>query len=123
MTPILDETHHIDQTIYNRLQWLAGLMQDSEPGSAAKVKDYFVNAVHISGENYDQMRVSLIKQAASLKSRVDAKDIQVDLDFEGTMKKLYAKEIEAAQAKNAEPESAVTSPSSDSATSTPLPQN
>ncbi len=123
VTPILDETHHIDQTIYNRLQWLAGLMQDSEPGSAAKVKDYFVNAVHISGENYDQMRVSLIKQAASLKSRVDAKDIQVDLDFEGTMKKLYAKEIEAAQAKNAEPESAVTSPSSDSATSAPLPQN
>src|SRR6059058_1778733 len=117
VTPILDETHHIDQTIYNRLQWLAGLMQDSEPGSAAKVKDYFVNAVHISGENYDQMRVSLIKQATSLKSRVDAKDIQLDLNFEGTMKKHYAKEIEAAQAKNAEPESAVTSPSPDSATS------
>jgi len=33
---------------------------------------------------------------------VDAKDILVDLDFEGTMKKLYAKEIEASQAqKNA----------------------
>ncbi len=123
VTPILDETHHIDQTIYNRLQWLAGLMQDSEPGSAAKVKDYFVNAVHISGENYDQMRVSLIKQATSLKSRVDAKDIQLDLNFEGTMKKHYAKEIEAAQAKNAEPESAVTSPSPDSATSAPAPQN
>jgi hypothetical protein len=99
VTPILDETHHIDQTIYNRLQWLAGLMQEREPGSAAKVKDYFVNAVHISGENYDQMRVSLIKQATSLKSRVDAKDIQLDLDFEGTIKKLYAKEVEAAQAK------------------------
>src|SRR6266699_1229221 len=123
VTPILDETHHIDQTIYNRLQWLAGLMQDSEPGSAAKVKDYFVNAVHISGENYDQMRVSLIKQATSLKSRVDAKDIQLDLTFDGTMKKHYAKEIEAAQAKNAEPESAVTSPSPDSATSAPAPQN
>src|SRR5881275_3191188 len=27
VTPILNETHHIDQTIYNRLQWLAGLMQ------------------------------------------------------------------------------------------------
>src|SRR5438445_1514749 len=123
VTPILDETHHIDQTIYNRLQWLAGLMQDSEPGSAAKVKDYFVIAVHISGENYDQMRVSLIKQATSLKSRVDAKDIQLDLNFEGTMKKHYAKEIEAAQAKNAEPESAVTSPSPDSAISAPAPQN
>src|SRR5213592_1972115 len=123
VTPILDETHHIDQTIYNRLQWLAGLMQDSEPGSAAKVKDYFVNAVHISGENYDQMRVSLIKQATSLKSRVDAKDIQLDLNFEGTMKKLYAKEIAAAQAKNDQPESAVTSPSPDSATSAPAPQN
>ena len=23
----LSETHHIDQTIYNRLQWLAGLMR------------------------------------------------------------------------------------------------
>ena len=45
------------------------------------------------------MRISLIKQATSLKTRVDAKDIQLDLDFEGTMKKLYAKEVEAAQGK------------------------
>src|SRR6266404_2238730 len=97
VTPILNETHHIDQTIYNRLQWLAGLMQDGEPGSDAKVKDYFINAVHISGDNYDKLKASLIKQAASLKSRVEAKDIQLDLDFEGTMKKLYAKEVEAAQ--------------------------
>jgi len=98
VTPILNETHHIDQTIYNRLQWLSGLMQDSEPGSDAKIKDYFVNVVHISGENYDKLKASLIKQAVSLKSRVDSKDIQLDLDFEGTMRNLYAKEIEAAQA-------------------------
>src|SRR5213596_3082403 len=123
VTPILNETHHIDQTIYNRLQWLAGLMQGSEPGSDAKIKNYFVNAAHISGGNYDKLRASLIKQAASLKSRVESKDIQIDLDFEGTMKKLYAKEIAAAQAKNAQPESAVTSPSPDSATSAPAPQN
>ena len=98
VTPILNEARHIDKTIYNRLQWLAGLMQDSEPGSDAKIKDYFVNVVHISGDNYDKLKASLIKQAASLKSRVDSKDILVDLDFEGTMKKLYAKEVEAAQA-------------------------
>ena len=102
VTPILNETHHVDQTIYNRLQWLTGLMQDSEPGSDAKIKDYFVNVVHISGDNYDKLKASLIKPAASLKNRVDSKDIQLDLDFEGTMKKLYAKEFEAAQAaKNA----------------------
>src|SRR6059036_2437426 len=89
VTPILSETHHVDKTIYNRLQWLAGLMQDSEPGSDAKIKDYFVNVVHISGDNYDKMKASVIKQAASLKSRVDSKDILVDLDFEGTIKKLY----------------------------------
>jgi hypothetical protein len=107
VTPILNETHHVDQTIYSRLQWLAGLMQDSEPGSDAKIKDYFVNVVHVSGDNYDKLRASLIKQAASLKSRVDSKDIQLDLDFESTMKKLYAKEIEAAQAaKNAATSSA-----------------
>ncbi len=107
VTPILNETHHIDQTIYNRLQWLAGLMQDGEPGSDAKVKDYFVNVVHISGDNYDKLKASLIKQAASLKSRVDSKDILVDLDFEGTIKKLYAKELEAAlAANNAAPSSA-----------------
>jgi hypothetical protein len=100
VTPILNEAHHIDQTIYKRLQWLAGLMQDSEPGSDARIKDYFVNAVHISGDNYDKLKASLIKQAASLKSRVDSKDIQLDLDFEGTMKKLYVKEVEAAQAAN-----------------------
>src|SRR5437763_4576687 len=99
VTRILNDTHHIDQTIYNRLQWLAGLMQDSEPGSNAKIRDYFVNVVHISGDNYDSMKASLIKQAAALKRRVEAKDILVDLDFEGTMKKLYAKEIEAAQAR------------------------
>src|SRR5207248_8358534 len=102
VTPILNETHHVDQTIYNRLQWLAGLMQDSEPGSDGKIKDYCVNVVHISSDNYDKLKASLIKQAASLKSRVDSKDIQLDLDFEGTIKKLYAKEVEAAQAaKNA----------------------
>src|SRR5258707_3722597 len=97
VTPILNEAHHIDQMIYNRLQWLAGLMQGSEPGSDAKIKDYFVNAVHISGDNYDKLKASLLKQASSMKSRVDAKDILVDLDFEGTMKKLYAKEIQAAE--------------------------
>ena len=93
VTPILNETHHLDQTVYSRLQWLSGLMQDSEPGSGAKVKDYFVSNVHISGENYDKMKASLIKQAASLKSRVDSKDIQLDLDFEGTMKKIYANAV------------------------------
>src|SRR6476646_742708 len=97
VTPILNEAHHVDKTIYNRLQWLAGLMQDREPGSDAKIKDYFVNVVHISGDNYDKLKASLLKQASSLKSRVDAKDVLVDLDFEGTMKKLYAKEVEAAQ--------------------------
>jgi len=92
-------------------------MQDSEPGSDAKIKDYFVNVVHISGENYDKLKASLIKQAASLKSRVDSKDIIVDLDFEGTIKKLYAKEIEAAQAaKNA----ATTSATSIGGTPTPV---
>jgi len=90
VTPILNETHHVDKTIYNRLQWLAGLMQDSEPGSNAKIKDYFVSVVHISGDNYDNLKASLLKQAASLKSRVDSNDIRLDLDFEGTMKKLYA---------------------------------
>jgi hypothetical protein len=98
-------------------------MQDGEPGSDAKVKEYFVNAVHISGENYDKMRASLIKQAASLKSRVDTKDIQLDLDFEGTMKKLYAQEIEAAQANKAETAAAVTSPPPNSVTPASAPQN
>src|SRR5437870_1849569 len=123
VTPILNETHHIDQTIYNRLQWLAGLMQGSEPGSDAKIRDYFVNAVHTSDGNYDKLRDSLIKQAGSLKTRVESKNIQLDLDFEGTMKKLYAKEIEAALAKKTEAEAAVTSPSSDGTTPAPAPQN
>src|SRR6266540_2176497 len=119
VTPILNETHHVDQTIYNRLQWLAGLMQNSEPGSDAKIKDYFVNAVHISGDNYDKMKASLIKQAASLKSRVDAKDIQLDLDFEGTMKKLY----EAAPGKKSDgTEPVAPSPPPDDTTPAPTPQ-
>src|SRR5882757_2117977 len=81
VTPILNETHHIDQTIYNRLQWLAGLMQDSEPGSDAKIKDYFMNVVHTSSDNYDKLKASLVKQAEWLKSGVDSKDISLDLDF------------------------------------------
>jgi hypothetical protein len=121
VSPILADTHHIDQTIYNRLQWLVGLMQDSEPGSNAKIKDYFVNVVHISDDNYDQMRTSLIKQAASLKSRVDSKDIQLDLDFEGAMKKLYTKEVEAAQA--GQPANPTTSPSQNNVVPAPGPQN
>ena len=123
VAPILNEAHHIDQTIYNRLQWLAGLMQDSEPGSEAKIKDYFVNAVHISGDNYDKLKASLIKQATSLKSRVDSKDILVDLDFEGTMKKLYATEVEAAQGKTSDDTEPVTpSPPPDNVLPTPTPQ-
>ena len=119
VTPILNEAHHVDKTIYNRLQWLAGLMQDSEPGSDAKIKDYFVNAVHVSGDNYDKLKASLLKQASSLKSRVDAKDILVDLDFEGTMKKLYAKEVEAAQASaSTGTQSGATSPPSDNVLAT-----
>jgi hypothetical protein len=98
VTPILNETHHIDQRMYGRLQWLAGLMQDSEQGSDAKIKDYFVTAVHTSGDNYDSLKASVIKNAAVLKSRVEAKDILVDLEFEGTIRNLYAKQIEAAQA-------------------------
>ncbi len=121
VSPILADTHHVDQTIYNRLQWLSALMQDSEPESNAKIKDYFVNVVHISGDNYDQMRTSLVKQAASLKSRVDSKDIQLDLDFEGSMKKLYAKEVEAAQA--AKPANTTTSPSPNNVTPASGPQN
>ncbi len=97
VSPILSDAHHIDKTIYNRLQWLAGLMQDSEPGSDAKIKEYFLNVVHISDGNYDKLKASLIKQAAGLKSRVDSGDIQLDLSFEETMKGLYAKEVEAAQ--------------------------
>src|SRR5437667_8858939 len=120
VTPILNETHHIDQIIYNRLQWLAGLMQDTEPGSDAKIKDYFVNVVHMSGDNYDKLKVSLVKQAASLKSRVDSKDILVDLDFEGKMKKLYAKEIEADQVAKNTATAAATS-SSVEGTPTPAP--
>src|ERR1043166_8321265 len=122
VTPILNEAHHIDQTIYNRLQWLAGLMQDSEPGSDAKIKDYFVNVVHISGDNYDKLKASLIKQAASLKSRVDSKDILVDLDFEGTLKKLYEKEVEAAQGKTSDDTGPVVpSRPPDNVTPTPAP--
>jgi peptidoglycan hydrolase-like protein with peptidoglycan-binding domain len=105
------------------LQWLADLMQDSEPGSDTKIKDYFVDVVHISPENYDKLKASLIKQAASLKSRVDAKDMLVDFDFEGTMKKLYTKEIEAAQDKKSDDTEPVTpSPPPDNVTPTPTPQ-
>jgi hypothetical protein len=118
VTPILNEAHHVDKTIYDRLQWLAGLMQDSEPGSDAKIKDYFVNVVHVSGDNYDKLKASVLKQASSLKSRVDAKDILVDLDFEGTMKKLYAKEVEAAQSTTSP---GTTPPPSENVPPTPTP--
>jgi hypothetical protein len=47
---------------------------------------------------------------------VDSKDIQLDLDFEGTMKNLYAKEIAAAQAAKS---AATTSPTSTGVTTSP----
>jgi hypothetical protein len=123
VTPILNDTHHLDQTVYTRIQWLSGLMQDSEPGSDAKIKDYFVNAVHISGDNYDKMKASLIKQAASLKSRVESKDIQLDLDFEGTLAKLYAKEVADAQAKKPADTDHTESSPANNPTAAPTPQN
>ena len=59
-----------------------------------------MNIVHVSSDNYDKLKASIVKQAESLKNRADTKDILVDLDFAGTMKKLYATELEAAQAAN-----------------------
>lgn len=118
VAPILADTHHLDKTVYNRLQWLSGLMQDSEPGSGAKLKAYFLNVVHISGDNYDKLKASVIKQAGSLKSRVDSHDIQLDLDFEGTMKKLFANEVAAARAKEAA--GATPSPSLSPSPTTPI---
>ena len=54
---------------------------------------------------------------------MDAKDIQLDLDFEGTMKKLYAKEVEAAQGSASDGSEPVTpSPPADNVTPTPAPQ-
>ena len=106
VAPILADTHHLDQTVYNRLQWLSGLMQDSEPGSDAKVKDFFVNVVHISGDNYDKLKASVIKQAASLKSRVESKDILLDLDFEGTMKEICVKDASSGQSDTPTPDTA-----------------
>jgi hypothetical protein len=93
-------------------------MQDSEPGSDAKIKDYFLNVVHVSSDNYDKLKASVLKQASSLKSRVDSKDILVDLDFEGTMKKLYAKEVEAAQSTTSP---GTTPPPSENVPPTPTP--
>src|SRR5256886_10333627 len=40
VTPILNETHHIAKTAYNGLHCLAGLTPASQPGSAAKIRDY-----------------------------------------------------------------------------------
>jgi peptidoglycan hydrolase-like protein with peptidoglycan-binding domain len=69
------------------------------------------------------LKASLIKQAASLKSRVDSNDIQLDLDFEGTIKKLYAKEVEAAQGKKSDDTDPVApSPPPDNPTPAPTPQ-
>src|SRR6516225_490448 len=121
VAPIFSDPNHTDKRVYTRLKWLSVLMQDSERGSGAKVKDYFVNAVHVSSNNYDNLRANVIKQAASLKSRVDSKDVQLDLDFEGTMKKLYAKQVEAAQA--ASSGTATSSPAPNNETPVPTPQN
>src|SRR3954464_7147014 len=99
-------------------------MQDSEPDSNTKVRDYFLNAVHISSANYDGMRASVIKNASALKGRVDSRDIQLDLDFEGTMRKLYAKEVEAAQAAEGEPSpapAATVTPAPSGSPATPMP--
>jgi hypothetical protein len=95
ISPILAASHHVDQTLYSRLQWLSGLMQDSEAGSSGRVRDYFVNVARISAANYDKMKDSIIEQTRALKSRVEKGDVLVDLDFEGTMKTLFAKKAEA----------------------------
>ena len=88
VSAILDAAHHMDKTLFDRLQWLSGLMQDSEAGSSGRVRDYFVNAVHISASNYDKLRASVIDVARGIKGRVEKGDIQLDLDFQGTLLKV-----------------------------------
>ncbi len=96
MSPILDRTRHLDPVLYSRLQWLAGLMQDSSGEPASTVKEYFLKIVHISPKNYDELRKSVIKIAEKLKKRVDAKEIKLDLNFEITLKEILLKEANSA---------------------------
>lgn len=95
VSPVLQETRHMDPVLYSRLQWLAGLMQESTGNSDDLVERFFLDIVRISPGNYKNLRKKVVEVAAELKERVDADAIQLDLDFEGTVRKILLGEIAA----------------------------
>lgn len=95
VSPVLREARHMDPVLYSRLQWLSALMQDSAGGSDVLVERFFLDIARLSPRNYQKMREKVIEVAAGLKERVDSGALLLDLDFEGTFRKILLDEIAA----------------------------
>ncbi|HTM21200.1 MAG TPA: hypothetical protein VL172_11845 [Kofleriaceae bacterium] len=76
---LLGDIHHMDPTVYARIQWLAGLMM--APASAARIKTWFTTAVHVREVNYDHVRDRFVDLAARLQRAHDRGQLLLDLDL------------------------------------------
>jgi hypothetical protein len=77
---IIDEVRHLDSLAYTRIQWFAKLMTDA--ATKDKVKQYFIDAVHVQPKSYEDVRQRLIDFAAKLERKYKTGKLMLDLDLE-----------------------------------------
>lgn len=82
---IIEEVRHLDQLAYSRIQWFAKLMTDDATKDG--VKQYFLDAVHVSPKSYDDVRLRLIDLAGKLERKYKAGKLLLDLDIEPVLAK------------------------------------
>lgn len=92
VSPVLEEARHLDPVVHSRLQWLSALMQDADGGAAELTRRFFLEVVRVAPRNYESLSGNVIKIAERLKGRVDSGEIRLDLDFEGTLKRILLEE-------------------------------
>jgi hypothetical protein len=77
---LVDEVRHLDKLTYERMQWLAGLLED--PASRATIKTYFVESVHVGGDLFDAVADRFIKLAARFEKKHADGKLMLDLGLE-----------------------------------------
>jgi len=79
MSPIIYELHHMDPTMYGRMQWLAGLMIDED--SNAILKKFFVESVRVRDFLYDEVQYRFVKMADRFAKMYANGDLLLDIDL------------------------------------------
>jgi hypothetical protein len=79
MTPLVGDLRHMDKLVYDRMQWLAGLMRD--PATEPAVHDFFVESVRVPEKGYQDVKKRFLRLAGKFEKKYQEGDLMLDLDL------------------------------------------